>query len=251
MQSVFAGRVGELVNGLTARVWDFTDPAGASIWRQRSFALFAGDTFAALPRVTINGGLRFENIGGSADAHDATIGWSSLLPRAGIHWMMLNFWQLSAFGQYGRYAHRLPLGDLAYGDPTAPTATVARWTGPADPAEPLARRSPRGADGAAPRARLGRRRRLLDHRRRSSARRWMKWCWGSRRGRGRTRSCASPRSGGSITTSSASSNVGVPLSTYSHVTVPDMGIDIVGSGDDQNLLFYNRAPSTFGADRYL
>jgi hypothetical protein len=46
-------------------------------------------------------------------------------------------------------------------------------------------------------------------------------------------------------------NVGVPLSTYSHVTVPDMGIDIVGSGDDQNLLFYNRAPSTFGADRYL
>jgi len=43
----------------------------------------------------------------------------------------------------------------------------------------------------------------------------------------------------------------VPFSTYIHVTVPDHGIDTVGSSDDQNLLFYNRAPSTFGADRYL
>jgi hypothetical protein len=30
-----------------------------------------------------------------------------------------------------------------------------------------------------------------------------------------------------------------------------MGIDVVGAQDDQILLFYNRAPSTFGADRYL
>ena len=46
-------------------------------------------------------------------------------------------------------------------------------------------------------------------------------------------------------------NVGVPLSTYSIVGIPDMGIDTVGSADDQILRFYNRAPATFGADRYL
>ncbi len=30
-----------------------------------------------------------------------------------------------------------------------------------------------------------------------------------------------------------------------------MGVDVIGAQDDQILLFYNRAPSTFGADRYL
>ena len=34
------------------------------------------------------------------------------------------------------------------------------------------------------------------------------------------------------------------------IGVPDMGIDVIGAQDDQILLFYNRAPSTFGADRY-
>jgi len=46
-------------------------------------------------------------------------------------------------------------------------------------------------------------------------------------------------------------DVGVPESTYSTIGVPDMGIDVVGAQDDQILLFYNRAPSTFGLDRYL
>jgi outer membrane receptor protein involved in Fe transport len=43
----------------------------------------------------------------------------------------------------------------------------------------------------------------------------------------------------------------VPETTYSTIGVPDMGIDVIGAQDDQILLFYNRAPSTFGADRYL
>ena len=38
VQSVFSGRVGELVNGIPARVWDFTDPAEPSRWRERSIA---------------------------------------------------------------------------------------------------------------------------------------------------------------------------------------------------------------------
>ena len=46
-------------------------------------------------------------------------------------------------------------------------------------------------------------------------------------------------------------DVGVPESTYATIGVPDMGIDVIGAQDDQILLFYNRAPSTFGADRYL
>jgi len=249
MQSVFAGRVGELVNGLTARVWDFTDPIGVSAWRQRSFALFAGDTIAAGSRITLNGGLRFENIGGSADAHDATIGWSSLLPRAGIHWAMLNFWRLSSFGQYGRYAHRLPLGDLAFGDPTAPTATVARWTGPATaaglaafPASPTVQRLGPGSGGVAGFS-------SIDP---SLKRPTMDELVVGFEARPRANTFLRIAAIGRLDHDFIGVvNVGVPFSTYIHVTVPDHGIDTVGSSDDQNLLFYNRAPSTFGADRYL
>jgi TonB dependent receptor-like, beta-barrel len=249
MQSVFAGRVGELVNGLTARVWDFTDPAEQSIWRQRSFALFAGDSFMAMPHVTVSGGLRFENIGGSADSHEATIGWNSLLPRAGIHWQMLDFWQLSSFGHYGRYAHRLPLGDLAYGDPTAPTASVARWTGPPTLAAlstfravPTVQRLGPGSGGVAGFSTIdsGLKRPTMDE---------MVLGFEARpRQNTFLRIAAIGRLDSNFV---GVANVGVPLSTYGHVTVPDQGIDIVGSGDDQNLLFYNRAPSTFGEDRYL
>jgi hypothetical protein len=248
-QSVFAGRVGELVNGLAARVWDFTDPAAVSRWRQRSFALFAGDTFAAASRVTLDAGLRFENVGGWADAHDATIGWTSLLPRAGIHWAMLNFWQLSSFGQYGRYAHRLPLGDLAYGDPTAPTATVARWTGPAAAtalaafrATPTVQRLGPGSGGAAGFSSIDT----------SLKRPTMDELVVGFEARPRQNTFLRIAAIGRLDRNLVGVvNVGVPFSTYIHTTVADSGIDVVGADDDQNLLFYNRAPSTFGADRYL
>jgi hypothetical protein len=253
-QSVFAGRVGELVNGLPARIWDFTDPAGESLWRQRSFAAFAGNTFAVAPRVTINGGLRFERITGSAASHDATIAWQSLLPRAGFHWTMLNFWQISSFGQYGRYAHRLALADLAYGDPTAPTANVSRWTatpGGGIPtlaalatqrAGPTIQRLGPGSAGVAGFSGIdpALKRPYMDE-----------LALGFE---------ARPRPNTFLRIAAIGRrdshmigvvNVGVPESTYSIIGVPDTSIDVVGSGDDQILRFYNRAPSTFGADRYL
>src|SRR5439155_1663710 len=141
VQSAFAGRVGELVNGLPARVWDFTDPGDASRRRETSIAAFAGDAVAVAPRVTVNGGLPFETVNGSAASGSSDVSWRSLLPRAGI----------------GRREKDL----------------------------------------------IG----VVD--------------------------------------------VGVPESTYSAIGVPDAGIDLLGSADDQILLFYNRSPATFGADRYL
>jgi hypothetical protein len=77
LQSAFAGRIGELLNGMPARVWDFTDPINPSLWSERSFAAFVGDTFALSPRVTLNGGMRVETIDGSAEAHSGTIAWRS------------------------------------------------------------------------------------------------------------------------------------------------------------------------------
>ena len=127
-QSTFSGRVGELINGVRRRASGTSpilrsSPTGA----RRSLSLFARRPIAIAPRVTINGGLRFERITGSAAPGTSRDQLADLLPRAGVHWTVTDFWQLATFGQYGRYGHRLPLRDLAYGDPTAPTASIYRW----------------------------------------------------------------------------------------------------------------------------
>jgi hypothetical protein len=203
---------------------------------------------AIAPRVTVDGGLRFETIAGSAAAHDGTISWTSLLPRAGIHWTMLNFWELGAFGSYARYGHRLPLTDLAYGDPTAPTASIYRWnaTTAGVPQQsaigPLIQRLGPGTGGvpgfsaidpALKRPHMDEA--VLGFDARPSPRTFLRIA-----------------AIGRLEKDNVSAvDVGVPESTYSTVAVPDTGIDVAAGQADQILIFYNRSPATFGADRYL
>jgi hypothetical protein len=248
VQSVFSGRVGETLNGLPARVWDFTDPVQPSNWREASLAAFISDRIALGSRVTVDGGLRLEAINGSGAGNDTTINWLGLLPRAGFHWTMLNFWELGAFGSYGRYGHRLPLNDLAYGDPSAPTASIYRWNattaGVPKPGDigPLVERLGPGTGGVAGFSSIdpGLKRPYLDELvlgfdARPSPRTFLRIAAMGRR----------------ETHLVSVSDIGVPESTYTTIQVPDMGIDIVGTQDDTLITFYNRSPSTFGADRYL
>ncbi len=250
MSSTFAGRVGELIDGLPARVWDYANPAIASRWRTTTVAAYVGDTVTIAPQLTVNGGVRFEAVSGwRASDDDRTVSWRNLLPRAGMHWAVTNFWQLAAFGQYSRYGHRLPLRDLAYGDPASPTALVYRWSAPVGTTTvqpgaigPLVQRIGPGTNGdpsfSAIDARL--RRPLMDEailgfeaRPRPST--FVRFAAIGRREHHMI---------GVV-------NVGVPESTYSTIGVPDTGVDHVLADDDQILLFYNRSPATFGADRYL
>lgn len=247
-QSTFAGRVGELINGAPARVWDFTDPPEFSDWRSSTLSLFAEDSLAVAPGLTVSGGLRFERITGSTATGGTAISWQTLLPRAGVHWAITDFWRLAAFGEYGRYGHRLPLRDLAYGDPTAPTAAMYRWNAMTaglpqqNQIGPLVQFWGPGSRGVAgfssidpalkrpimEEAVLG-----FEGRPRPST--FVRLAAIGRR---------EPNLVGVV-------DVGVPESTYTTIGVPDMGIDVIGAQDDQTLIFYNRAPSTFGADRYL
>src|SRR5262249_20587253 len=89
-------------------------------------AVFAGDTWTFVPRVTIDAGLRFETIDGSAEAHAATITWRNLLPRGGFYATIWDRQHLTVFGEAGPHGHRPPIRDLAYGDPPAPTAAIYR-----------------------------------------------------------------------------------------------------------------------------
>ena len=63
----FNGRIGELVNGIPARVWDFSSPGPKSGWQQTTIAAYASDRVVLRPRLTGTAGLRFEHIGASAD----------------------------------------------------------------------------------------------------------------------------------------------------------------------------------------
>ncbi len=247
-QSISPGRVGELVNGIPARVWDFTDPAAESVWHSSTLAFFAGDTVAILPRFTINAGFRFEAINGSADGGATPVSWRNLLPQAGFHWAMIDFWHLAAFGQHGQYGHRLPLAALAYGDPAAPTANVYRWTATAaglpQPSTigPLVERWGPGTNGDPTFSGIDP---ALKRPVMSEAILGFE---------------AHPMAGAFVRLSAIGrretnilgvADVGVPLSSYTTIGVPDPGVDLVGTGDDQTLIFYNRSPSTFGQDRYL
>ena len=248
-QSAFEGTVGELVDGIPARVWRFTDPATVSRWQSTTLAGYSDVTLALVPRVSINGGFRVESIHGGRSGEADAVSWRSLLPRAGAQWLITDFWNFGAFAHYGRYGHRLPLRDLAYGDPSAPTATVFRWNAPVgttrlEPASvgPLVQRIGPGSGGDPQFSAIDAALRQpfmhevilgLETRPRSDT--FLRLAAIGRRER---------RLVGLVET-------GVPLSTYRKIGVPDTGVDLVGSIDDQLLFFYDRSPATFGADRYL
>jgi hypothetical protein len=247
LQSAFAGRVGETVNGIPARVWDWTDPAAFSSWHATTLSLFAADTLTISPRFTLNVGLRFETIhGGASDGAAEPVTWNDWFPRGGLHIHLTDLWQIAAFVQFGRYGHKLPLRDLAYGDPTAPTASVYRWNG-GDPTlasslGPLVERWGPGSGGDPNFSGIdkGLRRPALNE---------MTFGFESRpRPYAFVRMAAIARYESPLI---GVVNIGVPKSTYTTIGVPDTGIDRIGSQDDQILVFYNRSPSTYGADRYL
>ena len=249
-QSSFTGTAGELIDGIPARIWSFTDPSAVSRWGSTSSVAYLGETYAVAPRLTINGGLRFETIHGTQTPDESpVVTWRRLLPRAGMHWLMTDLVQLSAFAQYAAYGHRLPLRDLAYGDPTAPTGTVFRWNAPVgattlQPAAigPLVQRIGPGTNGDPRFSAIDpalqqpyMHELMLGFEARPTAATFMRLVAIGRREHHMV---------GVV-------DVGVPESTYTTIGIRDPGVDLVGSQDDQTLLFFNRAPITFGADRYL
>lgn len=246
-QAAFSGRVGELVNGTPARAWDFTDPAAESRWHSGTIAAFASDTLALGSRLTVNGGLRFESIRGkAADVDGPAVSWNDVYPRAGLHVALTDFWRIATFAQYGRYGHRLPLRDLAYGDPTAPTAAVYRWRGGdlRQPGSlgPLVQRIGPGTGGRADFS-------TIDPELTRPSMHEVVFGFESRpHPSAFVRMAAIARREATLI---GVVDVGVPPSAYTTIDVLDTGIDRVGDDDDHVLVFYNRPPSAFAADRYL
>ena len=131
-RSTFSGRIGELVAGVPARVWQYSSSGTASTWTNTLLAAYAADTFQIHPRLTLDAGIRFEALHGSADGSTSRIAWHNWLPRGSVRWELTNYANIAAVAGFARYGDRLPLRTFAYGDPAAPVASIYRWNATGD-----------------------------------------------------------------------------------------------------------------------
>src|SRR5205814_5912645 len=111
VRAAFGGRIGEMINGVPTRVWDFTAPSMTgtpSAWNQSSIALFAGDRVDVSPRVTLDAAIRFETIRAGNTAAAQRVSSNDVMPRGGMRIALTDRLSTAAFAFAGRYGHRLP-----------------------------------------------------------------------------------------------------------------------------------------------
>jgi hypothetical protein len=242
------GPIPETVDGLAARVWDYTWPGPESRRHTGSFSAWASEPLAWRDRVFVEAGLRFERTTGAADGAFQGVAWTSLVPRISARLGLLGAGRLTLFGGWGEYRQRLLLDELAFGDPNAPVAAVYRWSdangdGRYQPSEQgvlVARVGPGAGDGSLasidPGLRQPRTRETVAGVESSPGKGWVVSLTGFDR---RESDLVEPM------------DVGAPLSAYTVSYLPDPGGDIASPQDDQLLPVFERRPETFGLDRYL
>jgi len=236
VQPGFGGRVNETLDGIPSHVWAFT-PGSQSTWSSTTLTAFASGHTAVHPRVTLDGGVRAEHISASHSTGTTMVSWTDLMPRASARWKMFDFAGITAFGGYGRYGHRLPLRDLAWGDPTAPTGrmflangtTLVSRVGPGTAGNPAFT----SIDPSIKRPHMDEI--VTGFEARPTPQSFVRLSAIGRRERDLI---------GVV-------DVGVPESAYTVSYIFDKGVDLVGAQDDELLPVYNRPASTFGADRYV
>jgi len=235
--------VGEVVGGRAARVWEFPRRPAASRWAASQLAAYVSDRARVGDRLVLEAGARLESL--KADSGGpARVSWFDVSPGVRVRLTLDPGGRLALFGGWSRRRDRLPLQVLAFGDPTAPAATVSLWRDDGDrrfaPGEqgrlvgfagPGGSRSSIDPDLAAPRADevvAGVEARLGDGV-------VLRFIGIDRRDRRLVESV----------------NIGVPRDRYRVFTVFDPGGDFATTADDQQLPIYDRDPASFGADQYV
>jgi hypothetical protein len=233
----FDGTVHELIDGVRARIWNYT-PQSESRRRAVTTAGYVADTIALSPAVQLDASLRMEFVHGSAEGASTSVDWLSLLPAARIRWLFAERRGLALVGGYARTAGTLNLDWLAYGDPAAPYARVAAA---ASPAVLVARVGP-GTNGNPLFSQID------ESLRRPYTDEFVAGLDAGRSGSVRFTLIGLARREGNLI---AVVNTGVPVSGYSTIEIPDEYIFLRNPEDDRTLTVYNRLPSTFGQDTYL
>ena len=234
--------VGELVDGLPSRAWDFTWGGPTSSRHGTELAAWVNDRISIGSRAALNAGVRAEYVSASARDNPATIAWGSLLPRAALQVNLTSSGSVSFHAGYARFGHRLPLDYLAYGDASAPASSVYRWIDNGDrrlqlsEMTTLVARAGPGIGSVDPDIQrpytdefaVGFQARFASH--------WRAHLIGVER---KQRRLVAPV------------NSGVTAADYSVRLIPDRNSDFLSPHDDRLLTVYDRNPSSFGKDRYL
>ena len=110
VRAPFPVRIGELVDGQPARVWDYSVPAGAFQWRQITLSAYAGDTVILNPAPDgrRRSALRARERG--AVDNPQGVSWHDWYPSLGLRWEMHDFKRIAALVRFNRYGYRLSPG---------------------------------------------------------------------------------------------------------------------------------------------
>src|SRR6185437_6487009 len=117
------GLIGETVNGLPARAWDY-GLDGAVDRSETAFAMYGSAQGRLFGTIDMDAGLRLEHVSGRARNAPSGVAWTSFEPRlvlrySGVRW--------SGFLSARRYHPTLSLTTLAAGDPAGPYGPSYLW----------------------------------------------------------------------------------------------------------------------------
>ena len=131
----FSGRVGELVDGVPSRLWQYTAPPAVSRRGSTTLGAFGRDRFQIAEHATLDVSIRFEGLFASAEGASQGIGWSTFMPQAEYRAWLTPNGAVEWFVGGGITPHQLPLDALAWGDPSTASVDISRWTvGPVETA---------------------------------------------------------------------------------------------------------------------
>jgi len=122
-----ASLIGELVDGQPARAWQYTTDGERSRSSGLELAFWATNQIPVTSRIDLDLGLRASTTAASRNGTGADIPWRALSPSVSATWRILPNDRLTALGGYARYAPRLPLNYLSFGDPHGLAGSVHRW----------------------------------------------------------------------------------------------------------------------------
>jgi hypothetical protein len=121
-------QIRETVDGIPSRAWTYQTGGGTDIRQLTTVAAFANE-HVKQGRLTLDAGLRLDAVRGDANGAARGVNWTTWLPNGQLRVQIFDKADVAGVASYRRTAYQPTLNLLAVGDPAAPIANVAAWSG--------------------------------------------------------------------------------------------------------------------------